>query len=851
MRPYALLYLYRRRLRAHAAQELLAGAGVAIAVALVFAVLVANGSIAGSTAQVVRTVVGPASLQLRARSPDGFGEALLARVEQLRGVKQAAPALEQTATIVGPHGSRVTLDVVGSDVSLGTLDGLAHTLPGAVFSSQGVGLTEAVADELGVSAARLKEGAPEVVSMEVRGVSHPLQVSSVLGREAAGALSQTHAAIMPLARLQRVAGLRGRVSRIFVQTQPGHETAVRGELERLAAGHLEVAPADEDVALLRQALHPADQASLFFAVIASLLGFLFAFNAMLLTVPERRQAIADLRIDGAKRTAIIEMVFFQALCLGVAADIVGVGVGYLLSEGAFHQSPGYLAQAFVLGGGTVVGLRPLLLAVAGGILATLLASAVPLLDLRRARAVDAVYLDDGAPGNALSRHAQRRLFAGALALVVPATVLFVLIPSAAIVAVAMLAVATVLAVPLVLVAVIRIATALPARFQAAAVLPVAVTSLRATTVRSLALAATGAVALFGSVALGGARDDLLRGIGRFAHGYSADAAIWIGAPQDLQAVDAFSPNRYAATISRLTGVAAVHTFQGGFLNLGSRRVWIIARPPGAASHVLQSQTVDGNPAAAARLLEGRGWVAVSSKIAEERHLGLGSILTLPTPSGPAHFHIAATTTNLAWSPGGVLMSAADYRHYWNTTLPTALGVDVSRGASVAQVEREIRAALGPASGLEVSSAKARETGINVLTGEGLSQLGEISTLLIIAAILALAAAIASAISQRRVSLSGLRLEGAAPRRLRRILLAESGLMLIAGCLTGVLAGIYGQTVIDAYLKHVTGFPVATIGAEWRPLEVLAAVIVIALAVATIPGWSASRVSPTLALEAEQ
>ena len=43
MRPYALFWLYRRRLRAHRAQEMLAGVGVAIAVALVFATMVAAG----------------------------------------------------------------------------------------------------------------------------------------------------------------------------------------------------------------------------------------------------------------------------------------------------------------------------------------------------------------------------------------------------------------------------------------------------------------------------------------------------------------------------------------------------------------------------------------------------------------------------------------------------------------------------------------------------------------------------------------------------------------------------------------------------------------------------------------
>src|ERR1700722_986687 len=106
MRPYALGYLYRRRLRVHRVQELLAGAGIAVAVALVVSTLIAEGSIAGSTSKVVHTVVGPAQLQLRARSSEGFDERLLARVEKLPGVAQAAPLLEQTASVLGPGGRR-------------------------------------------------------------------------------------------------------------------------------------------------------------------------------------------------------------------------------------------------------------------------------------------------------------------------------------------------------------------------------------------------------------------------------------------------------------------------------------------------------------------------------------------------------------------------------------------------------------------------------------------------------------------------------------------------------------------------------------------------------------------------
>jgi putative ABC transport system permease protein len=192
------------------------------------------------------------------------------------------------------------------------------------------------------------------------------------------------------------------------------------------------------------------------------------------------------------------------------------------------------------------------------------------------------------------------------------------------------------------------------------------------------------------------------------------------------------------------------------------------------------------------------------------------------------------------------MSSADYTKLWGTTLPTALGVEVAPGMSVARVLRAIQAVLGATSSLRVTTARARESSIDALTSEGLGQLGEISTLLLLAAILAMAAALTSAIWQRRASLAGLRLSGVRPHRLRLILLVESALMLGAGCVTGALAGVYGQVVIDGYLEHVTGFPVASPGTILRPLEIFALVITVVLAIVTVPGWLASRVSPALA-----
>jgi putative ABC transport system permease protein len=844
----ALLVFYRRRLRQQRVEELFAGLGIAIAVALVFAVTVASQSVASSAEEVNHALVGPATLQLRARGPEGLPESMLGRVEGLTGVSHAAPLLEESATVVARSGASVPVNLAGTDISLAVLDGLVHTLPIATLERGGLGLSRASAEALGLP--HVRAGSPEsTVRLELRGQGTRMRVNAVLGPETFGALSQAQVAVMPLERLQALAGLSHRLTRILVQSAPGEQARVRSELTSLAAGRLNVASANQDVLLLHEALRPGEQASLFFAAISALLGFLLTFNAFLLTVPERRRAIADLRITGTPRSAIAQMVLFQALCLGVIATAVGLLAGYGLSVWVFAQNPTYLAKSFTLGSSTAVGTGPLLVAGIGGLLATCIAATVPLLDLRHGRASNAVYLEDGEPGNALGGRAAVVLALVAAGLVLVRIGANSLLPSLALAWSAMLALAAVLCVPILFSGLLRLSDTIAVRFQAyLKLLPLAVASLRQTALRSLALVATGAAALFGAVALGGARDDLVRGIGGFGAHYSHEADIWAFTPEDNQSVTAFFPGSRAPRIARLPGVASVNTLAGGLLDLGERRIWVLAWPSSSPLAFLDGQLIQGKRStAAARLREG-GWATVSMQIAAEHHVGVGDTISLPTPSGELPVRIAALTTNFGWSPGAIVVSTAEYARAWQTSQATALTVKVQAGANPRTVRQEVEHALGPNNGLEVLPAQAREAKMVGSVREGLGQLATISTLLVLASILAMASALGSVIWQRRISLANLKLSGVRPPRLRELLLLESALMLSVGAVTGAAWGIYGQVALDEYLTTSTGFPVERLGASWRPLEVLVAVFLVSLAISVIPSWLAARVPEHLALE---
>ncbi len=197
---------------------------------------------------------------------------------------------------------------------------------------------------------------------------------------------------------------------------------------------------------------------------------------------------------------------------------------------------------------------------------------------------------------------------------------------------------------------------------------------------------------------------------------------------------------------------------------------------------------------------------LSQALAEEHHLGVGSAFTLPSPE-PQTFHVAALSTNLGWAPGAIVMSSADYARAWASTDASAYSVLLAPGASPQAVAHEIAAALGPNSGLAVQTAAEHADEQHALSREALASLTQIATLIPIVAVLAMAAAMGAMVWQRRPRLAKLKLEGIARVSLWRTILLESLMLLLVGCLTGALFGLYGQQLADRALAHVINFPV--------------------------------------------
>jgi putative ABC transport system permease protein len=844
MRPSALLYFYGRRLRVHGAQEFLAGVGVAIGVALVFATAVANSSITGSSTQIIRGVTGSASLQIRARDAEGISATWEERVSRLPGVEHTAALFDESGQLTGPNGSAVAIQVESASPRLSTINNLASQLPLTAEITPGVMLPLATALALGLPTSPGR--AHGSVLLEIRGHATIARVTSILGPETVGDLSGAMAAFAPLAYVQQAAGLPGRVTRVLVQPAAGQAGRVRRELQALSGGRLTVASADQDIALMRQATLPNSQATGFFGFVAGVVGLLLAFSAMLLTSPARRRLIADLRVQGYRPWQLAQILLSQAAILGVVASAAGLIIGLVLARGVLHERPSYLSAAFPLANQTVITLVPVLVAFLGGVVATLLAASPPLLDLRGAGSPDAAYAGLGEPGHRLGRRVRQRLLLAAGLLVAVATGVFLADPLLAPVAPGAIAIGLVLAVPtgfrLVVAAAERISPWSP-RLN---MLLMATRSLRRTTARSVALTATGAVAVFGATVVQGTHHDLLQGLYSDYSQYASSADIWVTNAGDELATSSFDAGSLPSEIARIPGVRAVRSYQGGFLDVAGRRVWVIARDSPRAM-IPASQIVDGTSKGASQALARGGWITVSQQLAEHEHTRVGGTIRLPTPTGAVTYRVAALTTNLGWTSGTIILNSRDYQRAWATRNPSALEVDVRPGASAAHVRGEIARIVPP--GVRAQTSTERAATADVLARDGLARLSQISLLLIVAAAMAMAAAMGAAVWERRPSLASWRIQSFGRLQLMSILIWESMLVLSAGCLMGAVAGVYGEFLGDRYLRLATGFPATFAPQAAGIASVVLLVLGLALVVLSLPGYIASRAPARLALDA--
>ena len=231
------------------------------------------------------------------------------------------------------------------------------------------------------------------VGVQAEGAVQNLRISGIVKFGSANALGGATLAGFDLATAQALFNKPGHFDEISVARKPGSTTA--SLLKEIGA----ILPATAQVRTgTAQAAQDAKGTDSF---ISFLRGFLLAFggialfvgsfviaNSLSITIAQRTREFATLRTLGASRRQVLTSIVVEALVMGILAAVTGLFLGLALAKGLFRL---FDAVGFTLpNSGIVFGTSTIVIALAAGILVTLVASLRPALRATRVPPIAAV-----------------------------------------------------------------------------------------------------------------------------------------------------------------------------------------------------------------------------------------------------------------------------------------------------------------------------------------------------------------------------------------------------------------------------------------------------------------------------
>jgi putative ABC transport system permease protein len=352
---------------------LLSVLGIALGVALGYAVHLVNRAAVSDLAAAVRALAGEADFEVRG-GRSGFSESLYPRIARLAGVSVASPVLELD---VGVAGSGRTIRVVGLDILRAAL--IQPQLAGGerfeLLSPDTVMLSAAAADAFALSAG-------DKLQLIVGQRRVALRVAGILPSSAV----QGIAAVTDIATAQWRLGRLGELNRIDIRLSRRRNPE---EMRKAIQAHLPPGVHVSAIESLEEASATPSRSYRVnlnvLALIALFTGGFLVFSAQALEAARRRGEHALLRVLGLTRRQLARLVLAEAAALGAAGALLGLALGHVVAQLAIERA------GADLGAGMFRGLQPRLefqLApalgyFAAGVLIAVVGALLPALDAAR------------------------------------------------------------------------------------------------------------------------------------------------------------------------------------------------------------------------------------------------------------------------------------------------------------------------------------------------------------------------------------------------------------------------------------------------------------------------------------
>ncbi|HYO52193.1 FtsX-like permease family protein [Archangium sp.] len=850
MRQRLLARASLRHLGSHPWLTALSLLGIALGVAVVVSIDLANTSAMRAFERSTDTVAGRATHQF-VGGPAGLPESVYRDLRLLPGAPVSAPVVEGHVRAKG--GDQRTLTLLGVDPfaespfrsyvpgSGGGVDlGAFLTEPGAVI------LTQRTARALGV-----KAGDPLEVGVE--GVEKRLRVVALLQPGDEGSARAMESLVLTdISTAQEVLGQVGRLSRIDLKLPDGEAGEAR--LESLRP----LLPEGAEVVRPRARGNAVEQMTRAFrtnltalSLLALVVGTFLIYNTMTFSVVQRREQLGRLRAVGITRRELFSLVLGEAAVLGVVGTVAGLLLGVLMGRGLVELVTRTLNDLYLVVSVRGLTLEPftLMKGVLLGLGATLAAALLPAWEA--ARSAPAVTLRRSTLEDVSRHRAPRLALLGLLVLALGVGLLSLPTPEL-----------------------------LPAYGGLFSVLLGAALLVPWLTAKLAGMAAGPLgrpFGLVGRMAARGVTSNLSRtavalaalmvavattvGVGLMVTSFRGTVADWL--ESSLQADVYVSPpslvtRRGGATfvpelaehLRATPGVASSSTLRTVQVRVEGVPTDVRAVDFGGTP-VRPYRFKEGDPERTWKELEAPDAVLVSEPFAFHRRVGVGGTVELATDKGPRRFRVVGVYFDYGSDTGTLLMLRDTYLRHFDDPRVSGVALYAAPGQDVDALVARVRERAGNAQALDIRSNRAlREMSLEVF--DRTFTITHVLRLLAVGvAFIGVLSALMALQLERARELAVLRATGLTPRQLWSLVSLQTGLL-------GLLAGLFALPLgvgLAYVLVHVINQ--RSFGWTLRLLvstDVLLQALVLALSAAALaglyPSWKMSRANPALALREE-
>ncbi|MGV3527091.1 MAG: FtsX-like permease family protein [Candidatus Sericytochromatia bacterium] len=835
-------HLLRQRL-----QSLLLVLGMALGVAVIIAVDLANTSAQKGFALSTQALTGKATHRISGSPTQGVPQSVYVRLRREWGQLASAPVL--TGYVRAPQLQGRTLRVLGVDPfaeapfrpylnPTASPEQMGRLTP-FLTRNDGVLLAPALAAELPSNRRLLLEYGTRRTQVEALGTLTP--------PDALSAASLGQVLLADIGTAQAILGRSGQLSHIDLLLPEGETAAWEARLQPLLVDGLRLEPARAEADALQQMTRAFSLNLTALSLLALLVGMFLIYNIVGFSVVRRRAQLGILRALGVSKAEIFALILSETTLLALLGLSLGVGLGVLMGQGALRLVVQTINDLYFSLEVTRLSVEPASVAkgLLGGALAALAAALLPAWEATTTP-----------PAGVLRRSGlEARLerlslpaWGGGLALML-LTSLLVQWPSDSLVFSFGCFFGFVLGATLTVPQFSRWGMALLARVG-----PVLWRQVPRNLARSLSRSAVAIAALMVSVAvvlsvslmIGSFRQTVLTWLDS-----TLAADVFITLPASPGDPNLGAPAALLTDVRAVPGVARAESARHLQINSPTYgRVNLLALSRDIAKerrYLWRDGAADSLPA---RLRA--GGVLVSEPFANRHGLvrAPGLTLTLPTDQGPRRFRVWGIYRDYASEQGAVMLDDAVYRRHWQDTLISSVAVYLQPERTPEAVIAALHQRLDARYPLVIQSNRDLRQGAVEVFDRTFALTAALQLLAVVVAFMGVFSTLMALLLERRREFGTLRALGLTPRQTAALMLSESGLM---GLSAGLMALPLG-TVLSLFLIYVINLRSFgwTMDLQLHPLayfQALGLALGAALLAGLWPAWQVIRTSPAQAMRA--